>query len=359
MFVFYAGIGLCWILGLSRLVVFRRRPWLLWRWAFTFTVLLDAAALTAAALGEDLDRFAGITNMSVLLLETMFVFSAGWTCVYLLTLLQSKPSKHAVTGLLGGACVINGCIVAAWVYGPFRSPESGKMLDVAYGHPSIQLFQLLFYGTLVIELAVASKLIFQLVAAMDRRADPAGCWGGRVIACSAAFGSAVCTIAACACFTRAGSAGQRLASQTVTPGTGLVMLGIMGGAVLTMIGPGILQRRSDATYSRQLTPLWTRLTTLFPDVSLSGSGLTAGLERMTIEIYDGLDLLLVQPGNDNYAAIGQALRAERSISRFPGSTVSAVQLLPRVSGTLQERNQLVRVADAYSSETRRFSVSGR
>ncbi len=344
---------LCWVAAITRVVMSVRGPMLLWRWAFTITIVSSAVAMSALAWQTKLDQMT-TPNLAVLILEEAFVVSVGSTLIYLLTLLYETAPSSGMRSIIAVIAIIEIAILGCWLAAPVHSVELDNIYVYGISVPSVQAFAVLFFATVICELVAASLFTIHLTRTIHA-ADPTGRVGGWLVASSTAIGAVVLLIAACLMFVRPDSPSTNIALAEVLGAICvLVVIGIMTGSIVMVGGPRLLRLRSQRRYALQLRPLWLGLTDLFPVITLSVEPRTPqrttssiNLERMLIEVHDGLDLLLVKTGtrllSDVAAQIaspgGECPRA----SLIPASTV----LYP-MTNEKEERELLCALAEHYS-----------
>lgn len=351
MLIFAAA--LCWVAAITRVVMSVREPVMLWRWAFTVTTVSSAVAMSALAWQTKLDQLT-TPNLAVLILEEAFVVSVGSTLIYLLTLLYETAPSSGVRSIVATILVIEIAIFGCWLAAPVHSVELDNIYVYGISVPSIQAFAVLFFATIICELVAVSFFTIHLTRTIHA-ADPTGRVGGWLIASSTAVGAVVLLIAACLMFVRPDSRSTNDALAEVLGAICvLVVIVLMAGSIVMVGGPRLLRLRSQRRYAVQLRPLWLGLTDRFPVVTLSEEPRTPqrmasgiNLERMLIEIHDGLNLLLVKTDtrllSDVAVQIASPSKEDPTTSLIPASTV----LYP-MTNEKEERDLLCALAEDYS-----------
>lgn len=332
---------------------------LLWRWAFTLTIVSTAVGVSATAWDTRIDRFT-TPNVAVLILEEAFIASVGCTFIYLLTLLYEKAPQVGVWGIVVGLTVVEISIFICWLAAPVHSREVKSVYVYGAHMPSVQAFAVLFFGTLMVELTASAVFTVRLTRTIHA-ADPTGQWGGWIIAVSTGAGAAVFLLATFLVFIRPGSSTTAALSEVLRNFCALIVIGIMVGAIVMVGGPKLLRFRSRRKYASRLQPLWEGLIRLFPVIALDRRPNTLrdlvggnGLERMLIEIHDGLDMLLVRNESVSVKVVAYQIVSLPSEASEHG-LVAATNVLPSMATEQEERDVLCSLADYY--QQRRAAIT--
>lgn len=324
---------------------------LLWRWAFTLTIVSTAVGVSATAWDTEIDRFT-TPNVAVLILEEAFIVSVGCTFIYLLTLLHEKAPLAGVWAIIVGLTIVEVSILICWLAAPVHAKEVKSVYVYGAHMASIQAFAVLFFGTLMVELTASAVFTVRLTRTIHAD-DPTGHFGGWIIAVSTGAGAAVFLLATFLVFVRPDSSTTAVLSEVLRNICALIVIGIMVGAVVMVVGPKLLRFRSCRKYASRLRPLWEGLIGLFPVIALDRRPNTLrdlvggnGLERMLIEIHDGLDMLLVR--NESVSIKDVAGQIILLADEEPNDVrVAASKVLPSMATEQEERDVLCSLADHY------------
>lgn len=347
-----AATVICWVVAIARIVISIRGPMLLWRWSFTLTIVSTAIGISATAFDTTIDRLT-TPNLAVVFVEEAFVISVGCTFIYLLTLLHEKAPPVGLWVIVVGLTTIESAILVCWLIAPVHSIELKSVYIYGAHMPSIQAFAVLFFATVMGELMASAVFTFRLTRTIDA-GDPTGKVGGWLIAGSTAVGASVFLLATCLVFIRPDRSETALLSGVLRNVCALVLIGVMSGAAVMVGGPRLMRFRSRRRYSARLRPLWTGLTELFPVIILNSrpnaiqsliSG-DNGLERMLIEIHDGLDLLLVKDGVQSPKDIADEI-VSAVLKEQHDVRISSSKVLPPMATEEEERDVLCSLSDHY------------
>lgn len=334
---------------------------MLWRWAFTLTIVASAVGISATAWDKTIDHLTS-PNVAVLVVEEAFVLSVAGTFIYLLTLLNDKAPPAGLWSIVVILTMVEIGIFFSWLVAPVHSRELKSVYLYGAHMLSVQIFAVLFFVTVMCELMASAVFTIRLTRAIHAD-DPTGQFGGWIIAVSTVVGAAVFLLATCLVFIRPNTASTAVLAGVLRNVCALIVIGVMAGAVVMFGGPRLLRFRSQRRYALCVRPLWAGLTELFPVITLdrhpsSFHALISsnGLERMLIEIHDGLDLLLVKDGTKSSKDI-----ADHIFLPYPEDEsavlVSASKFLPPMTNEEEEREVLCSLADEYRQ--RRISRFGK
>lgn len=340
---------ICWVVAILRVIISIRGPMLLWRWSLTLTIVATAVGISATAWDTTFDRLT-TPNIAVLIVEEAFVISVAGTFIYLLTLLYEKAPPVGLLIIVASLTIIEIAIFVCWLVAPVHSKEVKSVYLHGAHIPSVQAFAFLFFATLMVELLASAVFTIRLTRTIHAD-DPTGKIGGWLIAGSTAVGAAVFFLATCLVFLRPDRSTTALLSGVLRNVCALILMGVMAGAVVMVGGPRWFSFRSRRRYAVRLRPLWSGITKLFPVVILDNHpkatrGLMPGksLERMIIEIHDGLDLLLVKDDTKSSKDIADQIVSPLT-QEENGARILVSKILPPMSSEEEERNVLCSLAD--------------
>lgn len=357
-----AATAACWAVALVRVWVSVRGPLVMWRWAFTMSIVFTAVGISATAWDTTIDGFT-TPNLAVLLLEEALIISIGCSFIYLLTLLNEKLAPANVWAVVAILTLVALAIWSCWLIAPVHSRELKSIYLFGAHMPSVQGFAVLFFATVTCELMASAMFTVRLTRTIHAD-DPTGQFGGWLVAVSTAVGAAVFLLSTFLVFIRPSHSATITLSGILRNICALVVMGIMLGAIIMVGGPRLLRFRSQRRYARCLRPLWLGLKEQFPVVALHHprGGLKGprpggdSLERMLIEIHDGLDLLQVAVVEDSLAEITATLVAPVHAKRA-GALVPASTTLPIMKNQKEEREVLELLADKYRRASRQAVVT--
>lgn len=337
---------------LARFLVRRERVQVWWI-AFTMGLLGTTLGTLCLANEPAVDSILGTQNIAYVVAEFAYVMGGAGAFILVHTLRRARPSPRVIVVHCLIALLICTVIGLAWHSAPQHSGNWPTFRDrpiypqaLAYGW-LFNLYQsavLLNNGVCCVTLATQKTPV----------RDPTR----RLALFMIAFGSALGIVSQLLYLIRLAAPQPNQAVSTlkvVADATGpLNILSLGLGAGLLILGPAMLAIYRDRRLTRELRPLWLRLQEIQEShfkpqaVSRFHRRPSHQLERMLIEITDGLSLIQVPESKHDSSAtvIARALRTNRQ--HVDGPATNALTVLGITSSRLDEETQLLQLAHVYS-----------
>jgi hypothetical protein len=313
-------------------------------WAFSITFLMIVFGSGFLADQPGINRLFGTPNIAYLLSNVAFTLAGGSVQAYVHTLRHPtdvtwKPMRlHASL-----ACVIACVVILGWLLSPVHVHSWTTFRDAPIT-PGTVLYDGVFHLYLLGVLADVA-----VCAVQQLRTTPDGDTSRSIGLVLIALGGVTDVIAHVLYLVRdvmQPIIGARAlgAASTADVLTAVCLILIVTGTSAFLAGPRLVHYRRGRELVRELTPLWIRARTTYPDIILPGTGHRLGLkaERMIIEILDALRHLPVTPGPDGIRVVIAAL--EKPLPAGP----SALSVLPPAHSRQDEEDMLLLLAHAYS-----------
>lgn len=356
------AVVLLWLAAGYRLHALRKTPGFI-NASYAAAATGIAAAFAVKATEAPVDAVTG-PYVSDLLEHLLVVGSGLGAQLFLAALRTGQPARRAVAVRTAIAAAVAAAMVATFTAAPVHHPSPAD-LDEAYGS---------------LRLVAAYRLVFNLhltyvlvdnVRLCRRYAAIPGDAGRSVSLTLVGWGSAVALAYSTSRITYTAVDLARGHAPTVlrTVGSDAATLGLIGlavGMLAPRVVPGLRSWLDARTGLRRLGPLWTDLTTAFPDIVLStGTGLgrrstELRYDRHLLETAEGLAKAqlpdgVIAPATDQpdlLRVLARQLRRHRDNWTESGRT-RAGGLLPAAQEPGQEQRQLLALADAYAAASMR------
>ncbi len=335
-----------------RIYTLSGRPQLWWL-AFTGTLVLIVAGAGFRFYETTIDASFGSPNLAYLMSNLSFTLAAGTVQVYVHNLRREAPSPRWMLLHFVTSGAVAAVVIAGWMLAPIH--------DVTYQTDQLMPFHVealaydgLFHVYLGAVLANVAVCAATLVRSTPRD-DPGRRYGLIAIASSSALDvvAHVVYLAEMALEPTIGRSALLL-SQIADLLTVVAMLGIVIGTVTFQVVPALVAHRHAQQLITDLEPLWLRVLELEPNVALPDSrhSPTLRVERMIIEIHDGLRRLTVPPHAPK--ADGPYQAAARALVTRERDGVPMSHALPTLTSRQDEEAGLVELAHAYALARKEF-----
>lgn len=313
-------------------------------WAFSATFLMIVLGSGFLADQAGINRFLDVPNVAYPLSNISFTLAAGSVQVFIHTLRYPvaatwKPIRpHILVSLL-----VAGTVLLGWVLSPVHDHSWTTFRDAP-----ITLGTVLYDG--VFHLYLLCVLANVAVCALQQlRTTPEGDYSRSFGLIVIALGG-VTDVAAHVLYLLRDALQPAIGKQALLAAavadvlTAACLLLIVTGTAAFLAGPRLVHYRRGRELVRELTPLWNRARTAYPDIILPGTGHRPGLkaERMIIEILDALRHLPVTPGDNATQTVIAAF--DRPETAGP----SALSVLPAAHSRQDEEDMLLVLAGAYN-----------
>lgn len=323
-----------------------------WWWTLTASLAFIMAGATILWAAPIIEELIGQPNIAILVSNIFFILAGGATQMYQHYLRREVPSRrwmsvHAVTA---AAMVL--VVVSAWAHAPIH--------DIFTPTPPFHPEALIYEGAFQVYMGVVGVNVALCTARLQRQTpsvDP-----GRKLGLTLVCAGAIIDVTAQGLLLYA--LGLRALQSTAAPLARHVaeivllaaILSIALGTIVFLLAPTILANLHARRLIAALTPLWIRVRELQPAVALSSTPMRPSLhvERMIIEVMDGLDRILVPPHVptlDPYRAAASTLLSP------PAQHGDAItHLLPDLATRRDEEVVLMQLTRTYL-ETRKAVLS--
>ena len=313
-------------------------------WAFSLTFLMIVLGSGFLADQPGVNRLFETPNVAYLLSNVAFTLAGGSVQAYVHTL--RHPTEATWKSMRPHAWLSVG-VAAVVLLGWFLSPVHSHSWTTFRDAP-ITAGTILYDG--VFHLYLLGVLANVAVCAVQQlRTTPDGDTSRSLGLVLIALGGATDVVAHVLYLARDAMqpiVGSRalVAASLADVLTGVCLILVVTGTSAFLAGPRLVHYRRGRELVRELTPLWLRARTTYPDIILPGTGHRPGLkaERMIIEILDALRHLPVAPGPDATRVVIAALQHPSAAGP------SALSVLPPAHSRQDEEDMLLLLADAYS-----------
>ncbi len=352
------AVALLWLAAAYRLYLLREGADFI-KISYAAASMSIAAAFTVKAAETAVDAATG-PYISDLIEHGLVVIGGVSAQLFLLALRTGRPPRRAATARCLLAVAVLAAMTVAFSIAPVHHRVTGDLDEVFGQLGSITVYRLVFNVYL-------TYVLLENIRLCRRYAARPGDAGRTVSLTLIGWGSGIALAYSTSrvVYVLADLLLHDRPTIVRTVGSAAAIVGLCGlaiGVLAPRVVPGLDGWVNAFKGTRRLQPLWRDLTTVFPQVALAtGVPITphrAALryDRRLLEVSEALaqariPYAEVPPADaDPVSGLAHALASTRALW-INSKGISAAALLPTVSDVVDERQQTLRLADAYRQAT--------